>query len=69
MFKKSREKKKITFEEPIFEQTIIEEPIVEEPKEEQLPETFEVDDNYLSELNNIHFWKEEEEDKQKDLNF
>ena len=64
MLKKNRGKKEITFEEPIIVEPIIEQPIIkeqfiDEPNEDQLPETFEVDDNILSKLNNIDYQKDE----------
>lgn len=67
--KKTRGKKKVTIvEEPIIEEPIIEEELViEEPiKEEAIPETFDIDDNFLSELNNSNYQKEQEEEKHKE---
>ena len=56
---------KVVFEEPIIEQPIIEQPIIGVYKEEELPETFDVVHNVLSELNNINYQDvEEEEEKQ-----
>ena len=43
--------------EPIVEETIV---------EEEMPETFEVDDNFLAELNNSNYQKEQEEEQQKE---
>ena len=51
LLKNSRCKNKFVFEEPIIEQPLIEEPIIEV----QLPENFEVGDNFLSELKNINY--------------
>ena len=61
--KKTRgRKKKVIIEEP--EITIEEpEPIINEPEPEPEPETFEIDDNFLSELNNSNFQKEIEEEE------
>ena len=68
--KKTRGRKKVTIEEPIIEEKpIIEEPIIAEPiYEEDTPETFDTDNNFLCELNNSNFKLEEEEDKNKENN-
>jgi len=59
--KKTKGKKKVSIvvEEPS-------EPIIEEPKTEEIPESFEIDDNFLSELNNSNYQKEQEEEQQKE---
>jgi hypothetical protein len=73
---RGRKKKVIINEDPIIEDPVIEDPVIEDPIiEEDIPEleSFEVDDNFLSELNNSNYQKEiEEEDdelnkKQKEL--
>ena len=61
--KKTRgRKKKVVIEEPI-----IEEPIIETIEEEE-PESFEIDDNFLSELNSSNYQKEVEEEANKEIN-
>ena len=62
--KKTKGKKKVSIvvEEPLE----VTEPIIEEPKTEEIPETFEIDDNFLSELNNSYYQKEQEEEQQKE---
>ena len=60
--KKTKGKKKVSIvveepPEPIIEESII---------EEQVPESFEIDDNFLSELNNSNYQKEQEEEQQKE---
>ena len=62
--KKSKGKKKVSIvvEEPLE----VTEPIIEEPKIEEIPETFEIDDNFLAELNNSNYQKEQEEEQQKE---
>ena len=60
--KKTKGKKKVSIvveepPEPIIEESII---------EEQIPESFEIDDNFLSELNNSNYQKEQEEEQQKE---
>jgi len=61
--KKTKGKKKVSIivEEP-SEEPIIEESIIAEQK----PESFEIDDNFLSELNNSNYQKEQEEEQQKE---
>jgi len=53
---KGRKKKVSINEEPIIEKPIIEESIIE-TQEEETPETFEIDDDFLSELNSINYQK------------
>jgi hypothetical protein len=66
--KKTRgRKKKVVIEEPIIEEPIIEEPIIETIEEEE-PESFEIDDNFLSELNSSNYQKEVEEEANKEIN-
>ena len=68
---RGRKKKVIINDEPIIEEPVIEEPIIDEPViEEDIPEleSFEVDDNFLSELNNSNFQKELEEEENKENN-
>ena len=69
---RGRKKKVIINDEPIIEEPVIEEPIIDEPViEEDIPEleSFEVDDNFLSELNNSNYQKElEEEEENKENN-
>ena len=62
--KKSKGKKKVSIvvEEPLE----VTEPIIEDPKAEEIPETFEIDDNFLAELNNSNYQKEQEEEQQKE---
>ena len=55
-------KKKVVIEEPI------QEPIIEEPIEELIPESFELDDNFLSELNSSNYQKEQEEELNREAN-
>ena len=58
--KKTRgRKKKVTIEEHIIEEPIIEEVKEEEEEEEYIPESF--DEDFLSELNNSNYQKEQEE--------
>ena len=59
--KKSKGKKKVSIvvEEPP-------EPIIEEQKIEEIPETFEIDDNFLAELNKSNYQKEQEEEQEKE---
>jgi len=61
--KKTRGRKKITIVEP---EPIIEEPTIETIEEE--PETFEIDDNFLSELNSSNYQKEQEEEANREIN-
>ena len=61
---KGRKKKVVKIEEPIIEEPIIEEPIIEEPIE--IPESFEIDDNFLSELNSSNYLKEQEDEQNKE---
>ena len=66
--KKTRgRKKKVVIEEPIIEEPIIEEPIIETIEEEE-PESFEIDDNFLSELNSSNYQKEVEEEANRENN-
>jgi len=66
--KKTRgRKKKVVIEEPIIEEPIIDEPIIETIEEEE-PESFEIDDNFLSELNSSNYQKEVEEEANKEIN-
>jgi len=58
--KKTRGRKKITIVEP--------EPIIEESTIEEEPETFEIDDNFLSELNSSNYQKEQEEEANREIN-
>jgi hypothetical protein len=62
---KGRKKKVVTIEEPIISEPIIEEPIEEE---EYIPESFEVDDNFLQELNASNYQKEQEEEENREAN-
>ena len=60
--KKTKGKKKVSIvveepSEPIIEESVI---------VEQIPESFEIDDNFLSELNNSNYQKEQEEEQQKE---
>ena len=60
--KKTKGKKKVSIvveepSEPIIKESII---------EEQIPESFEIDDSFLSELNNSNYQKEQEEEQQKE---
>jgi hypothetical protein len=70
--KKTRgRKKKVIIEEPTVEEPIIEEPIVEEVKEEEeeyIPESFEVDDNFLQELNASNYQRDQEEEENREAN-
>ena len=60
IIEKNYGKKGNSFEESIIEEPIIEQPITKAPIiEEQLPETFEVDDNFLYKLNNFNYQKED----------
>ena len=61
--KKTRGRKKVIIEEPIIEQPIINEPIIED----EPPETFEIDDNFLSELNCSNYQKEQEQEENKEI--
>jgi len=65
---RGRKKKVIINEEPIIEEPIIEEPIINEPiiEEPEEPETFEIDDNFLSELNSSNYQREKEEEENKE---
>ena len=66
--KKTRgRKKKVIIEEPIISEPIIEEPIYEEDSPE-IPESFEIDDNFLSELNSSNYQKEQEEEENREAN-
>ena len=66
--KKTRgRKKKVVIEEPIIEEPIIDEPIIETIEEEE-PESFEIDDNFLSELNSSNYKKEVEEEANRENN-
>ena len=68
---RGRKKKVIINEDPIIEDPVIEEPVIDEPViEEDIPEleSFEVDDNFLSELNNSNYQKEIEEEENKENN-
>ena len=66
--KKTRgRKKKVIIEEPIIEEPIISETIYEEDSPES-PETFEIDDNFLSELNSSNYQKEQEEEENREAN-
>ena len=62
--KKTKGKKKVSIvvEEPLE----VTEPIIAETKTEEIPETFEIDDNFLAELNNSNYQKEQEEEQQKE---
>ena len=62
---KGRKKKVSINEEPIIEKPIIEESIIE-TQEEETPETFEIDDDFLSELNSSNYLKEKEEEENKE---
>ena len=62
---KGRKKKVSINEEPIIEQPIIQESIIE-TQEEEIPETFEIDDDFLSELNSSNYLKEKEEEENKE---
>ena len=62
---KGRKKKVSINEEPIIEQPIIQESIIE-TQEEETPETFEIDDDFLSELNSSNYLKEKEEEENKE---
>jgi hypothetical protein len=62
---RGRKKKVIINEDPVIEDPVIEEPIIDEPViEEDIPEleSFEVDNDFLSELNNSNYQKEIEEE-------
>jgi len=68
---RGRKKKVVINEEPVIEEPVIEEPVIDEPViEEDIPEleSFEVDDNFLSELNNSNYQKEIEEEENKENN-
>jgi len=68
---RGRKKKVIINEEPVIEEPVIEEPVIEEPViEEDIPEieSFEVDNDFLSELNNSNYQKEIEEEENKENN-
>ena len=60
-------KKKVLIEEPIIEEPIISETIYEEDSPET-PKTFEIDDNFLSELNSSNYQKEQEEEENREAN-
>ena len=62
---KGRKKKVSINEEPTIEQPIIQESIIE-TQEEETPETFEIDDDFLSELNSSNYLKEKEEEENKE---
>ena len=62
---KGRKKKVSINEEPIIEKPIIEESIIE-TQEEEIPESFEIDDDFLSELNSSNYLKEKEEEENKE---
>jgi len=62
---KGRKKKVSINEEPIIEQPIIQESIIE-TQEEEIPETFEINDDFLSELNSSNYQKEKEEEENKE---
>ena len=63
IIKKGR--KKAIVETPIIEEEqIIEAPIIEELPEE-IPETFEIDDDFLTDLNSSNFQKEKDQEKEK----
>jgi hypothetical protein len=65
--KKTRgRKKKVIIEEPIIEEPIIEEPII--IGEEYIPESFELDDNFLQELNFSNYQKELDEEQNREAN-
>ena len=62
---RGRKKKVVTIEEP----PIIQEPIIEETIiEEDSPESFEIDDNILSELNSSNYQKEQQEEENREAN-
>lgn len=64
--KPKRGRKKAIVETPIIEEEqIIEAPIIEELPEE-IPETFEIDDDFLTDLNSSNYQKEKDQEKEKE---
>ena len=64
-WKKQEEKRKLLLKRQIYEQPK-KQPIRDEPiNKSQLQKTFEVDDNFLPELNNINYQKEKKEEEER----
>jgi hypothetical protein len=59
--------KRFSRSKTVDEEPIIDEPIIETIEEEE-PESFEIDDNFLSELNSSNYQKEVEEEANREIN-